>query len=51
MYDTKGLLLDNTILSNYNNEKSAFEIWNLLKESFTNSKEQRKIELTNKIEN
>jgi len=33
------------------NEKSAYEIWKLLKESFTKSKEQRKIELTNKIEN
>ena len=33
------------------NEKSAYEIWKLLKESFTKSKEQRKIELTKKIEN
>jgi len=30
---------------------SAYEIWKLLKESFTKSKEQRKIVLTNKIEN
>ena len=30
---------------------SAYEIWKLLKESFTKSKEQRKIELTKKIEN
>jgi len=33
------------------NEKLAYEIWKLLKESFTKSKEQRKIELTKKIEN
>jgi len=33
------------------NEMSAYEIWKLLKESFTKSKEQRKIVLTNKIEN
>jgi len=31
------------------NEKTAYEIWKLLKESFTRSVERRKIELSEKI--
>jgi len=32
------------------NEKTAFQIWNIFQESFTKSKERRKIEIQNKIE-
>jgi len=32
------------------NEKTAFQIWNIFQDSFTKSKERRKIDIQNKIE-